>query len=415
VDLRIEGYAMQSLAELDLPHLQLEAAAFAADPFPHFAAARAQHPWLARSVFGLVVTEYEAMKDLLAMDGALRTANDGFVAIMGGQGTRWGRFAEENIFNQQGDAHRRLRLALTPIFTPRHANEIRPLIREVIEDLLDAWAPKGSFNFEEFASCFPISVICRMIGGPVEAIPRLKSSLETWGAAFHMDRAIVPELEVAHGLIEDYVQDLVAARRARGRSEGEEDLLDMLIRAGADGLLSEREIVDLIMFLYTAGFDTSKNVLTLIMRQLIDRPDVYARCADDLEYCRKVVEETLRYSGVSTSSRVTTEAIEYRGVALPKDTMVFVPVSVAGRDAGAFADADRFDPDRPDDTDHRHIGFGRGAHVCLGQYLARAQLQEGLHAVARRIRNPRLAGEIAWRPFPGIWGLKGLPITFTPA
>jgi cytochrome P450 len=363
----------------------------------------------------LVVTEYEAMKDLLAMDGSLRTANDGFVALMGGQGSRWGRFAEENIFNQQGDAHRRLRHALTPIFTPRHANEVRPLIREVIESLLDAWAPKGSFDFEEFASYFPISVICRMIGGPVDAIPRLKSSLETWGAAFHMDKAIVPELERAHGLIEDHVQDLLAARRVRAQGDGDEDLLETLIRAGADGLLSEREIVDLIMFLYTAGFDTSKNVLTLIMRQLIDRPDVYTRCAEDLEYCGKVVEEMLRYSGVSTSTRITTEAIEYRGVALPKDMMIFVPVSVAGRDPDAFADADRFDPDRTGNTDHRHIGFGRGPHVCLGQYLARAQLQEGLHSIARRIRDPRLAGEIAWRPFPGIWGLKGLPITFTPA
>jgi cytochrome P450 len=406
---------MQSLADLDLPHLSMEDAAFAIDPFPHFAAARAKHPWLARSVFGLVVTEYEAMKDLLAMDGALRTANDGFVAIMGGQGTRWGRFAEQNIFNQQGDAHRRLRYALTPIFTPRHANEVRPMIREVIEGLLDEWAPKGSFDFEEFASCFPISVICRMIGGPVEAIPYLKSSLEIWGAAFHMDKAVVPELDRAHGLLEDYVQNLLAARRANARSGGADDLLDMLIGAGADDLLSEREIVDLIMFLYTAGFDTSKNVLTLIMRQLIERPDAYARCADDLEYCRKVVEEMLRYSGVSTSSRVTTEDVEYRGVVLPRDTMMFIPVSVAGRDAGAFADADRFDPDRPDLTDHRHIAFGRGSHVCLGQYLARAQLQEGLHSIARRIRNPQLAGEIAWRPFPGIWGLRGLPITFTPA
>jgi cytochrome P450 len=181
-----------------------------------------------------------------------------------------------------------------------------------------------------------------------------------------------------------------------------------------DNLLSDREIVDLILFLYTAGYDTSKNVLTLTMHQLIDRPDIYARCAQDLDYCRKVVEEMLRYSGVSTSSRITTGDIEYRGVAMPKDTVVFFPVSVAGRDPGSFADADRFDPDRPSDPEHRHIAFGRGPHICLGQYLARVQLQEGLHSVARRIRNPRTDGQIAWRPFAGIWGLKGLPISFTP-
>jgi cytochrome P450 len=391
----------------------MENAAFAADPFPFFAAARAKHPWLAHSVFGFVVTEYTAMKDLLAMD-ALRTANDGVIAILGGKGTDWGRFAERNIFSQQGDAHRRQRAALAPIFTPRHANAVRPMIREAIDGLLDEWAPRGGFDFEEFASWFPISVICRLIGGPLEAIPRLKSSLETWGAAFHMDAAIVPQLAAAHGLLEDYVQDLLAARRADTHRDEPEDLLDMLIRAGVDNLLSDREIVDLILFLYTAGYDTSKNVLTLTMRQLIDRSDAYTRCAQDPDYCHKVVEEMLRYSGVSTSSRITTGDIEYRGVAMPKDTVVFFPVSVAGRDPGSFADADRFDPDRPIDPERRHIAFGRGPHVCLGQYLARVQLQEGLHCVARRIRDPKIDGEIAWRPFPGIWGLKGLPISFTP-
>jgi cytochrome P450 len=171
----------------------MEKAAFATDPFPYFAAARAKHPWLAHSVFGFVVTEYTAMRDLLAMDG-LRTANDGVVAILGGEGTDWGRFAERNIFGQQGDAHRRQRAALAPIFTLRHANAVRPMIREAIDGLLDEWVPKERFDFEEFASWFPISVICRLIGGPLEAIPRLKSSLETWGAAFHMDAAIVPQL-----------------------------------------------------------------------------------------------------------------------------------------------------------------------------------------------------------------------------
>ena len=110
-----------------------------------------------------------------------------------------------------------------------------------------------------------------------------------------------------------------------------------------------------------------------------------------------------------------TEEVAYRDVCLPKDTMIFFPVSVAGRDAGSFIDPDRFDPDRPIEPQTRHIGFGRGPHLCLGQHIARVQLQEGLQLIARRIREPKLAGEIEWRPFPGIWGLKSLPITFTPA
>jgi cytochrome P450 len=53
--------------------------------------------------------------------------------------------------------------------------------------------------------------------------------------------------------------------------------------------------------------------------------------------------------------------------------------------------------------------------MCLGQYIARAQLQEGLHLVAQRMKDPHMAGEMGWRPFPGVWGIKGLPIEFTPA
>ena len=405
---------MQILAELDLPHLAMEDPAFAADPFPHFAAARARHPWLAKSVFGHVVTEYGAMKDLLGLNDSLRTATDGVAEIMGAKGTFSGDYVERNIFNQRGDTHRRLREALAPIFTPRHANETRMLVCEVIDGLLDEWTPKGSFEFQEFASYFPISVLSRMIGGPVEAIPRLRSSMELASLFFAMDASRMPEIDAAYRVLDDFAQGLLTERRTRPVHDGEADLLDMLIAASTAGKLSDREIVDLLMFMYTAGYDTSKNVLTLIMRQMIERPDLYERCAADVEFCRKVVEEMLRFCGVSTSFRITTTDVEYRDVLLPKGAMIFFPVSVAGRDPGTFAQADRFDPERPNDPQHRHIAFGRGMHVCLGQHLARVQLQEGLHRIAQRIREPKLAGEIAWRPFPGVWGLKALPISFVP-
>jgi cytochrome P450 len=79
----------------------------------------------------------------------------------------------------------------------------------------------------------------------------------------------------------------------------------------------------------------------------------------------------------------------------------------------AAADPDRFDPDRA--QVNRHLAFGRGMHICLGQYIARAQIEEGFHLIAQRLRNPRLAGDYGFRPFPGVWGLRGLPIAFEPA
>ena len=72
-------------------------------------------------------------------------------------------------------------------------------------------------------------------------------------------------------------------------------------------------------------------------------------------------------------------------------------------------------PDRFALFSKRHVAFGMGEHICLGQFIARAQIQEGLHLIAQRIRNPRRVGPSAWRPFYGVWGLRGLPIEFDPA
>jgi cytochrome P450 len=151
----------------------------------------------------------------------------------------------------------------------------------------------------------------------------------------------------------------------------------------------------------------------MIMDSLIERPDLYARCATDLEYCRKVVEESLRYRNPGNSARMVNEEFAYRDVVFPKDTMLFLPNSISGRDPEAVSDPDRFDPERPQES--RHLAFGRGMHMCLGQYIARAQIEEGFHLIAQRLQSPRRMGESGARPFPGTWGLKGLPIAFTPS
>ena len=72
-----------------------------------------------------------------------------------------------------------------------------------------------------------------------------------------------------------------------------------------------------------------------------------------------------------------------------------------------------FNPERV--HTERHITFGRGVHICIGQHLARAQLEEGVHVIAQRIAKPRLVGEVKWRPYLGIWGIHSLPIAFEPA
>src|SRR5947209_6473216 len=135
---------MQLATELDLPHLTLEDPEFAADPFSPFAEVRRKHPWLATSLYGFVVTEYAAVKELLSMDDRLRFAQDGAIDFHKARGSKWGRFQEEGLLSLTGERHQRVRDVLAPAFTPRAANQHRTLMRAVISHLLDEWAPKGT-------------------------------------------------------------------------------------------------------------------------------------------------------------------------------------------------------------------------------------------------------------------------------
>ena len=404
---------MQTIDTLPLPHLAMEDPAFAADPFPHFDAAREVHSWLATSEFGYVVTQYRAVRELMALEaGHMRTPYVEMVVAMGAMGTPWGRFQEAHILARAGGEHKRLRDILAPAFTPRQANLHRPLMRQVIAKLLDEWAPKGAFDFEQFASHFPITVMCRLIGAPPEAIPALRKSMDALALSVAMDPKYLPELQAATGELDRFAHGLVAQREASGPS-GDNDLLDLFLDAKARGGMSTREICDLLIFFIVAGYDTSKNVLTLAMHELVRCPAIYARCADDFAWCGRVIDETMRFHATTTTNRLLTAPLDYRGVHMPEGTVLWFPWSVIARDPAVAEDAHLFRPER--DQANPHLGFALGAHMCIGQFIARAQLAEGLHLIARRLRNPRSPGPLDWRPFIGVWGIAGLPVAFDPA
>jgi cytochrome P450 len=404
---------MQAVTALSLPELAIETPDFAEDPFSRFAAAREEHPWLARASVGIVITQYAAIRDLLGMDDKLRVAHERVIELMKADGTKWGAFQTESILGLGGAKHKRLRDTLALMFTPRAANRHRALMRDVIAVLLDEWAPRGRFDFEEFASYFPVTVMCSLIGASPAVLPSLRKSLETLGLSFNLIPDFLPRLEQAVEVLESFVTGLVAERKAGSRLRAETDLLDVLIAAENQGSLSSSEVYNLLIFLFVAGYDTSKNVLTMIMDEMIKHPQIYQRCAGDLGYCRKVVEEGFRYQNPATIPRLVNEDIVYRDILFPKDTMLLFPVGMAGRDPSAVAAPDEFNPDR--EHPNRHLAFGRGMHMCLGQYIARAQLEEGMQLISQRITSPRRAGVPGHRPFPGVWGFKGLPIEFTPA
>ena len=403
---------MQSVDDLELPELPVLEPAFAEDPLPDFAAARAAHPWLAKSAVGYLVHEYEAIKDLYFMDDKLHFATANIVEFMGARDTPWGDFTEGLMIVKQGEEHARVRSNVAPAFTPRNINRFRGLMRETVSALLDEWAPRGEFDFAEFAANFPVRVMCGIIGASPDVVPALRESLETQGMSFSMDPTMMPAANRAITTLMDFAAALIEERQREG-SRGEPDLLDALLAANESGNLSDCEMQNLLVFVFAAGYDTSKNMLTFAMLEMLQRPGEWQRCAEDLTYCTRVMEETLRYHSVSNVPRTVVEEFTYRDVRFPVNTNLQLILTLSGRDPGAFENADDFAPDFT--HKNRHLAFGRGEHICLGQFLARAQIEEGLHLIAQRLKNPRLTGAVNWRPFVGVWGLRSLPIRFEPA
>jgi cytochrome P450 len=403
---------MPALTAADLPELPVESALLSGDPDPYFEAARRKHPWLARFSQGFLVHGYQANKELMADDEHLKPGLGSIVDVLGMRGTMWARFMEEMVLSASGAEHTRLRASVASAFTPRHANQIRPLMRQVITGLLDEWAPKGELDFALFASFFPVAVICGLLGVSAEPIPRIRQAIEDHLSSLTVDPATKPRVEAAWEVLWRFADDLVREREASGVTE-EDSLLDALIASKNAGQLDETELRFMLLVVVIAGYDTSKNMLTLIVYMLLERPEMWARCAEDQAFCAKVVEEGLRHSAIATPYRVVAEEFEYDGFRFPQGALVVFVTSQAGRDPAAVADPLSFNPERT--HTNRHVAFGRGGHICLGQFIARNQLEEGLHLIAQRLKAPRLTGEVAWKPFLGAWGLKTMPIAFTPA
>jgi cytochrome P450 len=297
------------------------------------------------------------------------------------------------------------------VFTPRNMNRNIGLIRAQAAAMLDEWVPKGRFDFVEFAATYPISVMCRLTGASTDRIMEIRHSLDTQSRIGSRDPALVPHLLAGFHIMWDFCDRLVREREAGAADPG--GLLDQLLVAKSEGQLDDTELRYLLMVLFAAGYDTSKNALSLILYYMIDRPDDWRRCAEDLPFCQRVTEEMFRYHSTVSQKRTVVKEFDYEGVRFPVGTFLIFGTSIAGRDPAMFEDADIFDPDRA--RDNRSLAFGRGVHMCLGQHLARAQIAEGTHLIAQRITNPRLVGPVAWRQFLGIGGLETFPIEFDPA
>lgn len=401
---------MQRLDELELPEIDIFDPAFAADPHGAFRRARERGAWIARYQFGYLPLDFESVGHFFRGDKFCRMPNRDITKAWGAQGTTFARFFDNMLLALSGPEHVRLRRIVAPAFTARQAAGQRAHMRETLKEVLAPWLGDGRCEFSEAISPYPISVICDMIGIARADVPRFAGWLDKLESAYAQDERALPELDSIIGSIFDYIDGVLAERRASGARP--DDLLQKLLDLEEEGGLTDEEMRCLLTVLLGAGFDTTKNQLTFILYLMTQHPEYWERAAEEPDFARKLIEESLRYmSPIGAMHRVTNVDTVYRDVLIPADTMISLSMNIPGRDPAANDDPERFDPDREKPV---HIAFGQGEHFCLGHFIARALIEEAVPILARAIRKPRLAAPPTFRTPMGTWGLSSLELEYEP-
>ena len=308
-------------------------------------------------------------------------------------------------------AHARYRRMLVGEFTVRRIEALRPRIEATVHALLDSMTagPNPVDLVSAFALPLPSLVICHLLGVPYadhEFFQRKsREMLDTTGDPAEALRA---GKELAA-----YLYKLIKAKQA----EPGDDLLSRLIDARLrTGELTDREITSMAILLLVAGHETTANQLALGVAALLRDPDQVEvlRTATEPEVVNGAIEELLRLLTITHFGRrrIATEDVELNGTLIKAGEGVIAAADIANRDPHLFADPEAFDPAR---TPNRHVAFGFGVHQCLGQPLARLELQLALPALLRRFPGLRLAADLDRIPFRDklpIYGPQELPVAW---
>jgi cytochrome P450 len=303
--------------------------------------------------------------------------------------------------------HTRLRRLVTAEFTGRRVESLRPRIERLTHDLADAMEPAGRADLvDAYAFPLPITVICELLGVPAED----RETFRGWSNELVTptgERGILDALEGFGGYLDGLIED----KRAAGPAD---DLLSGLIAARAeDGdRLSGPELRAMAYLLLIAGHETTVNLISNTVRNLLTHPEQLAALRADPDLLDGAIEESLRYDGpVETGTfRFTREPVTIGDTEIPAGESVLVGIGALDRDPARFPEPDRFDIRR--DT-KGHLAFGHGIHYCLGAPLARLEGRIALRTLLDRFPRLELDPEGApWEWLPGLLmrGVRHLPV-----
>ncbi|MET9001805.1 cytochrome P450 [Amycolatopsis sp. NPDC004169] len=316
---------------------------------------------------------------------------------------------ERTMITMDAPEHGPARKAVLGEFTVRRMEALRPRIQEIVDERIDALlaGPKPGDLVEALSLPVPSLVICEMLG-----VPYADHDFFQTHTAKLIKRDTPPqERRAAVEAVREYMSDLIAGKE----DNPPDDLLGrQIVKLREEGTYRRASLAATGFLLLVAGHETTANMISLGTVGLLENPDQLALITGDPGKTLDAVEELLRYFTIvdAATARLCVEDVEVGGQLIRAGEGVLALGYAANRDAAAFENPDELDIER---GARHHVAFGFGPHQCLGQNLARMELQIVFDTLFRRIPGLKLAAPVDDLPFKddaNIYGLYRLPVTW---
>lgn len=302
-----------------------------------------------------------------------------------------------NLLSMDPPEHTRIRRVVAGAFTMRRVEQLKSRIKQVVDTQLNSMEQHGPpvDAVEYLAVPVPVMMICELFGIPYAQRHRFRGFSDIFVAttAFSAE-----DIDKSRDELENYLAEVVEQRRGQPA----EDLATALLQAfEVENRLTANEMMRTGIGILMAGHETSLSMISNVLYLLLSRPELYAQLCADPELVPTAVEEMLRLiplRSVGSFPRVATEDVEIGGVLIHAGDTVIFQRAAADRDERIFDDPDQVDLSR---RENPHLGFGHGAHHCLGAPIARMELRLVLEGLVRRFPDLRLAvpaEEVPWKP-----------------
>ena len=320
----------------------------------------------------------------------------------------------QQLINMDPPQHLKYRRLVRNAFTPKKVDSYESRFRQVASDIVSQAMEGGECEFvEDIAAELPLIAICELMGVPIDRRQHLfeltntmlgMSDPELTTTQEDGENAMAEMFFLAHELAEAH------------RDNPQDDIVHVLLNGTVeDEPLTDEEFCHFFLMLIVAGNETTRTVTSQGMRLLMEHPEQYQQLVDNPDLLEGAIEEVLRFDpAIIAFRRTAMQDVEVSGQLIKKGDKINLYYAAVNADEDVFSDSDIFDITRAqrEDVKNNHRAFGIGEHFCMGSHLARLELKVIFAEILKRIRNPRLKGEVNWLRSSFIHGIKKMPIEF---